>query len=89
MVRRSKQNPAEGLMDLAARVPWWVGVLLAVISYLALHAYAALPRGLPTPPQAGQRRTVPVAPVFPAGCRSVGVQAQRGGAGAHLRRQPQ
>ena len=47
MARRSKQNPAEGLMDLAARVPWWVGVILAVISYLALHAYAVLPGGPP------------------------------------------
>ena len=53
MVRRSKQNPAEGLMDLAARVPWWVGVLLAVISYLALHAYAALPVVPPSGPNAG------------------------------------
>ena len=53
MVRRSKQNPAEGLMDLAARVPWWVGVLLAVISYLALHAYAALPVVPPSGPTAG------------------------------------
>ena len=56
MVRRSKQNPAEGLMDLAARVPWWVGVLLAVISYLALHAYAALPGGPPTARPLASRR---------------------------------
>ena len=38
MVRRRKQSKAEDLMDLTALAPWWVGVVLAVVSYVALHA---------------------------------------------------
>lgn len=43
MARRSKSSPAEDMMDLIALLPWWVGVLLAVVSYLFLQAVAAQP----------------------------------------------
>ena len=43
MTRRIKQSTADDLMDLAALAPWWVGVVLAVVSYVALHAYAQRP----------------------------------------------
>jgi restriction system protein len=38
MARR--QNTFEDLMDITSRLPWFVGVALAVISYFMCHAYA-------------------------------------------------
>jgi restriction system protein len=32
----------EDFVELTARVPWWIGVLLAVASYLILHNLAAI-----------------------------------------------
>jgi restriction system protein len=39
-------------MDIVAKLPWWAGVLLALISYLLLHAIAARP--VVVAPQPGQ-----------------------------------
>ena len=50
MARRKKQSTLEDLMDLTAMAPWWVGVALAVVSYLVLHGYA----GRPVAAQPGQ-----------------------------------
>jgi len=36
-VARKKTSAVEDLLDLGAMLPWWVGVALAVISYLVLH----------------------------------------------------
>jgi restriction system protein len=52
MARRRKQSTVEDLMDLTALAPWWVGVVLAVVSYVALHAYAQQP--MPSTLQPGQ-----------------------------------
>lgn len=41
MARRRKTCPAEDLMDLVAMLPLWAGVVLAAISYLALHRIAS------------------------------------------------
>ncbi len=41
--RSTKKNNAEFLMELTARLPWWAGVLLAVLSYLLLHRIAESP----------------------------------------------
>ena len=41
MARRGKTNPAEDIMDLVAMLPWWVGVMLALVSYLLLHIVAS------------------------------------------------
>lgn len=38
---RRKTSPAEDVMDLVAMLPWWVGVLLAGLAYLALHHVAS------------------------------------------------
>ena len=46
MARRRKQSTIEDLMDLTAKAPWWLGVLLAVVSYVGLHAYAGRPVAL-------------------------------------------
>lgn len=40
---RRKGSAAKDLVEITSRVPWWVGVLLAAISYLLLHAVAGRP----------------------------------------------
>ncbi len=54
MARRRKTSFTEDLMDLVAMLPWWGGVLLALLSYLLLHRLAVqtlMPSSgdLPTP----------------------------------------
>jgi restriction system protein len=49
MARRKKTSPAEDFMDLVALLPWWAGVGLAVVAYLALHGFATQP-----PPNLGK-----------------------------------
>jgi hypothetical protein len=36
---RRRQSTAEDIVDLIALLPWWAGVVLAVVSYLILHRY--------------------------------------------------
>lgn len=43
MARRQKTSVAEDLIELVARLPWWVGVVLAPVLYLLLHRVAAQP----------------------------------------------
>jgi restriction system protein len=43
MARRRNRGLAEDVMELVAKLPWWAGVLLAVVSYLVLHAFAERP----------------------------------------------
>ena len=38
---RKKSSPAEDLLELIALMPWWVGVALALVSYVVLHRMAA------------------------------------------------
>ena len=40
---RRRSSFADDVVELTSRVPWWVGVLLAVVCYLVLHAVAAQP----------------------------------------------
>lgn len=37
---RRRQSGIEDLIELASKLPWWVGVVLAVIAYLVLHPMA-------------------------------------------------
>ena len=37
---KKKSNSARDLVDVFALLPWWVGVVAAVISYVVLHLYA-------------------------------------------------
>ena len=37
---RKKPSPFEDLIGIAALLPWWVGVLLALITYFVLHYFA-------------------------------------------------
>ena len=41
MARRRKTSPVEDLMEIVAMLPWWVGVVLALASYLLLHSFAS------------------------------------------------
>lgn len=43
MARRRKQSPFEDLIDLAALLPWWLTLPLALIAYLWLHSIAISP----------------------------------------------
>jgi restriction system protein len=38
MARRKKTTFLEDLIDLVALLPWWLGVVLAIVSYFVLHA---------------------------------------------------
>ena len=40
MARRS--GLLEVSVDIASRFPWWVGVLLALVSYIGFHALAGI-----------------------------------------------
>lgn len=40
---RRRSGLVEDLMALVSMLPWWIGVLLALLSYLLLHAYVSQP----------------------------------------------
>lgn len=42
MARKRKQGVFEDLIDIAAMLPWWAGVLVALITYFVLHHFAAV-----------------------------------------------
>jgi restriction system protein len=42
MARRN-QSVLDDVIEITMMLPWWVGVLLAVVSYLGLHWYAGTP----------------------------------------------
>lgn len=52
MARRRSSSPLGDLVDLFALLPWWVGVVSAVIAYVVLHQFAIAP--LPTASTAAQ-----------------------------------
>lgn len=41
MSRKRRTSPLEDLMDIASTLPYWVSLIIAVISYLVLHHYAS------------------------------------------------
>lgn len=48
MSRRRRENGFEASVDLASRLPWWLGIILAVLSYLILHPFAVAPIAPPS-----------------------------------------
>ena len=52
MQLREKQGLLKTLIGLAARLPWWLGLALALVSYVALHILAQKP--VPATMQPGQ-----------------------------------
>lgn len=47
MARRNKSSVFEDIIHLIAKLPWWAGLLIALVSYLWLHSVASKP--IPTP----------------------------------------
>lgn len=43
MARRNRSSPAGDFIELVAKLPWWAGVALAVLSYVLLHKLAVQP----------------------------------------------
>src|SRR4051812_41327334 len=39
---RRKQSPVEDIIEVTARLPWWVGLALALASYVGLHLVAGI-----------------------------------------------
>ncbi len=35
---RNKQSPIEDLIEITSKLPWWVGVVLALVAYVGLHS---------------------------------------------------
>ncbi len=54
VARKSKGGLADDLFHVAAMLPWWVGVVLAIVAYAVLHRYATAPAVPPAPPVPGQ-----------------------------------
>jgi restriction system protein len=52
MARRRKESGADVLLELVSMLPWWAGLLLAVVAYVGLHSLATPPQ--PAPMQPGQ-----------------------------------
>lgn len=50
MARHKRTSTADDLLELVAMLPWWAGVLLAVVSYFVLHNIASQPVVAPTQP---------------------------------------
>ena len=50
MARRKRTSPADDVMSLVAKLPWWAGVALAAVLYLWLHHVASLPMTVATQP---------------------------------------
>ena len=46
MERKNKSSPAEDVIQLASKLPYWAALVLAVISYFLLHAYATQPTNI-------------------------------------------
>lgn len=40
---RHKNSFIEDIVDVASKLPWWAGVLMALVSYAVLHSYASSP----------------------------------------------
>lgn len=45
---RRRQSPLDELFDNSAKLPWWIGVALALLSYVILHNLAAAPGAPPS-----------------------------------------
>lgn len=45
---RRKQSAFEDLIEITSMLPWWVGVVLAIVSYVGLHQVAIMEVAAPT-----------------------------------------
>jgi restriction system protein len=51
MARRKKTSPFEDLIYIASRLPWWVGLLIALAAWLFFHSVATSPQPTHTDPK--------------------------------------
>lgn len=67
---RKKSSGFEGLVAIAAKLPWWGGVILAILSYWLLHSYAIAPESQATPKlaRASDLAGVAASAIIPALC---------------------
>lgn len=47
MARRQRKSAIDGLIELAAMLPWWFSVILAVVSFFSLRHFASMPLAMP------------------------------------------
>lgn len=59
MARKKKNSPADDIVDLVALMPWWIGVVLAIIAYVWLHSVASREVTTTLTPGQIQRMVVP------------------------------
>ncbi|TFZ02284.1 restriction endonuclease [Ramlibacter henchirensis] len=52
--RRRSQSVADDFVEVVALLPWWGGVVLALVFYLLLHRMAMSPSAVASPGQVGQ-----------------------------------
>jgi len=45
---RKKQSPMEDIIDISSKLPWWIGSLLSIISFIVLHSLASRPAPIMT-----------------------------------------
>ncbi|MBV6416595.1 MAG: hypothetical protein CMLOHMNK_01203 [Steroidobacteraceae bacterium] len=45
MTRKVEPGLLEGLFELLSRLPWWLGMAAAVVSFVLLHEIATQPHG--------------------------------------------
>ena len=50
MPRYHRKGNVDAMLELASRLPWWVGLILAVVSYFALHLLAGIKVAAPSEP---------------------------------------
>jgi restriction system protein len=43
LVRKKKNSPAEDFIEVISLMPWWLGLVIGVVSYFILHGLAASP----------------------------------------------
>lgn len=67
MARRKKSSPLEDFLELVAMLPWWAGVVLALVFYVVLHRWAQ-----PVPTAAFQPGDVATTAVRSAGATLAG-----------------
>ena len=51
---KKKTSAAEALFEIAAMLPWWIGVGLAIAAYVVLHMVATGQMTSPAPAQPAQ-----------------------------------
>ena len=58
MAKRKNATPIEALFKMTSTLPWWIGAVLSLVSYVVIHSYAVSEVPVSTnPAQIGQMLT--------------------------------